>query len=91
VIRTIAEVQDGAVKGSVDPLTTPAVYAIAGLDTLGTTYADATGNFLIRGLAPGTYDVVLVPNSNYVTITKDDVSVSLGEVTDIGAVIITEQ
>jgi hypothetical protein len=91
VIRTITEAQDGAIKGTVDPLTTPAVYAISGLDTLGTTFADSTGTFLIRGLAAGTYDVVLVPNSNYVTTTKDDVSVTLGSVTDLGAVTINEQ
>lgn len=91
VIRTIAEAQDGAIKGSVDPLTTPAIYAISGLDTLGTTFADANGNFLIRGLASGTYDVVLVPNSNYMTATKDDVSVSLGQVTDVGTVLIDEE
>jgi hypothetical protein len=91
VIRTIAEAQDGAIKGSVDPLTTPAIYAISGLDTLGTTYADATGNFLIRGLASGTYDVVLEPNSEFVTTTKEDVSVTLGSVTDVGVVVINEQ
>jgi hypothetical protein len=90
VIRTITEAQDGAIKGTVDPLTTPAIYAISGLDTLGTTYADETGNFLIRGLAAGSYDVVFEPNSNYVKTTSEDVTVTLGEVTDLGAVVINE-
>jgi hypothetical protein len=91
VLRTITEAQDGAIKGSVDPLTTPAIYAIDGLDTLGTTFSDATGAFLIRGLPQGTYNVVFVPNSNYSTTVKNDVSVTLGSVTDLGVVEINEQ
>ncbi len=91
VIRTITEAQDGAIKGTVDPATTPAIYVISGLDTLGTTYADETGKFLVRGLAPGTYDVVFEPNSSYTKMTEEDVDVSLGVVTDLGAVVINEQ
>ena len=92
VIRTITEAQDGAIKGIVSPKeSTPAVYAIDGLDTLGTTFADSTGRFLIRGLPAGTCDVHFVPNSQYQSTIKENVSVSLGSVTDIGAVTIDPQ
>jgi hypothetical protein len=87
VIRTITEAQDGAIRGAVDPVaSTPAVYAIAGTDTVGTTFTDDSGKFLIRGLAAGTYKVVFVPNSDYSVTTKENVAVTLGNVTDLGVV-----
>jgi hypothetical protein len=87
VIRTVPTAVDGAIKGSVDPIeATPAVYVIDGLDTLATSYADNNGQFLLRGLAAGTYKVVIIPRNEFVTVTKEDVSVTLGEVTDIGTI-----
>jgi hypothetical protein len=89
VIRTIAEAQDGAIKGIVIPAaSTPAVYAIVGQDTVGTTYADAQGRFLIRGLSTGTYNVSFAPNFNYLSTTKSGVQVTVGNVTDIGTITI---
>ncbi len=89
VIRTITEAQDGAIKGSVTPLdSTPAVYAINGTDTVATTYTDEAGKFLLRGLDAGSYKVVFLPNSQYDTLTMDNVGVTIGNVTDVGAVTI---
>lgn len=89
VIRSIAEAQDGAIKGIVTPAaSTPAVYAIVGQDTVGTTYADSEGRFLIRGLSTGTYDVSFAPNFNYLSTTKSGVQVTVGNVTDVGTVTI---
>jgi hypothetical protein len=82
VIRSIAEAQDGAIKGIVEPIeSTPAIYAINGTDTVGTTYTDDAGKFLLRGLPEGTYKVVFLPNSSYDTLVKENVSVTLGNVT----------
>lgn len=87
VIRTITEAQDGAIKGTVAPAeSTPAIYAIAGSDTVGTTYADASGKFLLRGLSAGSYKVVFIPNSAYDTLVREDVSVAVGSVTELGVV-----
>jgi hypothetical protein len=87
VIRTITEAQDGAIKGNVTPKeTTPAIYAISNSDTIATTYSDSTGHFLLRGLPSGTYEVVLIPNSSYEPVTKSNVSVQIGNVTDLGTV-----
>lgn len=89
VIRSIAEAQDGAIRGIVTPAaSTPAVYAIVGQDTVGTTYADSEGRFLIRGLSTGTYDVSFAPNFNYLSTTKSGVQVTVGNVTDVGTVTI---
>lgn len=88
VIRTIVEAQSGAIKGQVNPAeSTPAIYAISGTDTLGTTFTDETGQFLIRGLAPGSYNISFAPNSDYTAKTVEGVAVVLGEVTDMGNVV----
>jgi hypothetical protein len=88
VIRTIVEAQSGAIKGQVNPIeSTPAIYAISGTDTVGTTFTDETGQFLIRGLAPGSYDISFAPNSAYTSKTVQDVAVVLGEVTDMGDIV----
>jgi len=91
VIRTIPEAQDGAIKGVVSPVTaTPAVYAIKETDTLAAAYTDATGHFLLRGLEAGTYTVSFAPNSDFESTQKENVSVVIGQVTDLGTVQIPE-
>lgn len=89
VIRTITEAQDGAVKGIISPKeSTPAIYAIMNSDTLGTSYSDSTGYFLIRGLPAGTYKIGFAPQEGYVPAEKTDVTVQIGNVTDLGVVVI---
>jgi hypothetical protein len=91
VIRTITAAQDGAIKGVVSPKeSTPAVYAIIGPDTLATTFADSTGAFLLRGLDAGAYTVSVAPNSNYVGVQKEGVTVTLGHITDVGVIALPE-
>ena len=86
VIRVISQALTGAIKGLVTPaISTPAVYAIMGSDTLATTYADSvSGKFLLQGLNAGTYLVSFAPKSGYLPLTKDNVSVAVGNVTDLG-------
>lgn len=88
VIRTIVEAQSGAIKGIVSPVeASPAIYAIIGSDTLGTTFADeATGKFLIDGLHAGTYKVTVEPKAGFRAAVKETVSVTIGNVTDLGTV-----
>jgi hypothetical protein len=91
VIRTITEAQSGAIRGEVDPKeATPAIYAINGTDTLGTTFSDSTGHFLLRGIPAGTYELHFVPNSSYKFVEKEGVNVQVGVVTDVETVIIPE-
>jgi hypothetical protein len=88
VIRAIAEAQSGAVKGVVFPLaSSPAVYAIAGADTVGTAFADQlTGRFLIKGLAAGTYKITFQPATGFAVAVKENVEVTVGNVTDLGII-----
>jgi hypothetical protein len=99
VIRTITEATSGAIKGMTSPVeSTPAVYAIVAStvgtedpDTVATAYTDANGNFLLRGVAPGTYVVTFEPNDQFKPTIKADVNVTLGSVTDVGTVTIEHQ
>jgi hypothetical protein len=90
VIRAITEATSGAIKGMVSlPESTPAVYAIIDPDTLGTTFADSTGAFFIRGLPAGLYRVSFAPATGYTIEDKTSVPVTLGNVTDVGVVVAT--
>ncbi|MBX2969993.1 MAG: DUF4382 domain-containing protein [Cyclobacteriaceae bacterium] len=93
VIRTITEATSGAVAGTVsEPLSKPAVYAIIANDTLGTTFANDEGKFMIKGLQPGTYTISFSPATGYSIEDIADVDVTLGNVTNLGEVaVITEQ
>ena len=87
VIRTYTEAQDGAIKGVVTPVESlPAVFAINGVDTVASTYADEAGKFLLQGVPAGTYIVSFDPKDGFDPFQKTDVSVSTGTVTDLGIV-----
>lgn len=91
VIRTITEAQNGAIKGEIEPKeSNPAIYAIAEEDTVGTTYSDSTGHFLLRGIPAGAYTLVFAPASEYKTVEKSPVTIQTGVVTDVGLVEIPE-
>jgi hypothetical protein len=85
VIRTIVEAKSGAIKGILNPVQQSAVYAIVGTDTVGT-YTSADGSFLIKGLAAGTYKVVLEPGKELPNETIENVGVVIGTVTNVGTV-----
>jgi hypothetical protein len=87
VIRTIVEATSGAIKGVVDPKeSNPAVYAINGQDTLGTTYPDSVGHFLLRGIPSGSYSIHFIPASGFEPVIKESVTVQTGVVTDLGTI-----
>ena len=89
VIRVITEATSGGIKGSVSiPESTPAVYAIIDLDTLGSSFADSTGAFFIQGLPAGSYRVSFSPAAGYTIGDKTSVPVTLGNITDLGVVIV---
>jgi len=92
VIRAITEATSGAIKGEIsNPEAKPAVYAIIADDTLGTTFANSEGKFLIKGLQPGTYTVSFSPATGYAIEDKTGVSVTLGNVTNLGEIIVSNE
>jgi hypothetical protein len=90
VIRAISEATSGAIKGSVDtPESTPAVYVLNGLDTVGSSFADSTGMFMIKGVPAGTYTVSFAPATGYSIASVENVNVTLGNVTNLGTLTVT--
>jgi hypothetical protein len=90
VIRAIAQALDGGIKGMVTPVAAnPAVYAITGTDSI-STYTDAAGNFLIKGLASGSYSVYFAPATGYNDTTVTGVTVTHGVITDLGLIQLSE-
>jgi hypothetical protein len=88
VIRTSTVATSGAIKGVVSPVSQhPAIYAVTGTDSIGT-YPDVNGNFMIKGLSAGTYNVVFVPAPPLSIKVVNSVGVSIGTVTDMGTVTI---
>lgn len=86
VIRTFHEASTGAMKGLVMPLEAKStVKAIAGTDTLATIPSD-DGKFMFKGLAPGSYKVVIEPIAGYEPKTIDNREVIVGKVTDLGTI-----
>jgi hypothetical protein len=92
VIRSIVQAKSGSIKGMVSPpASKPAIYALMGSDTIGTTFADTTsGQFLLKGLAAGTYTVTFAPMTGYLPTSRDSVSVTVGNATDLGTVTISQ-
>ena len=85
VIRTVVEAQSGAITGTVTPVEAlPAVFAIAEDDTVATGYADESGHFLLRGVPAGVYTVSFDPKDGFNDAQKENVTVTIGNVTDIG-------
>jgi len=88
-IRTVLTATSGAIKGTVTPTEAhPNIQAIMGNDTI-TTYPDAEGKFLFRGLSAGTYKVLFVPAAGYQELVKEGVVVTIGNTTDLQTITIT--
>ena len=89
VIRALSEATSGAISGVALPLlATPAVFVIHGSDTVATTYTNDLGNFLVQGVPAGTYVVSFSPKVGYASQQRENVVVTIGNVTDLGVITI---
>lgn len=95
VIKASMEALNGAIKGSVDPVDANVViYALQGQgeeqDTITSTFPDGAGEFMLRGIPEGTYDISFDLDDEDTLLDQliDGVNVSIGEVTDMGAVVL---
>lgn len=90
VINEVENAQTG-IRGELQAAGHAAVMISNGVVNL-STYADASGNFLAEGLAPGTYTLTVFPTPAEVlaglpaTYTIENVVVTEGDVTSIGSV-----
>ena len=89
VIRATIEAATGSIEGSVVPanVETEVKAWVDGVE-IASTNTDDMGNFLLIGLAPGTYTLTLTPNpeSGLEAATVEDVDVSLETITDVGVI-----
>lgn len=92
VIRASNEALTGNIGGVVSPIEArAAVFAIAGEDTLSSTYAnEESGEFLLVGLEDGTYDVSVEPREEgFGSEYLENVEVTVGETTDLETIELT--
>lgn len=85
VVRGITVATSGLISGTVLPLGAhPEVLVIRGLDTVGTVADVLTGKYTVGGLAAGSYSVKYAPVTGYRDSTVTNVSVVLGQNTNLG-------
>lgn len=91
VLRVISEATSGSIIGSITPVASnPAIYAILDTDTIASTFPDQTGKFLLKALKIGSYTVSFEPADGYLSKEIQNVSVTIGNVTNLGPLIIEE-
>ena len=81
VIRVFTEAITGSIEGVVQPPEArPTVLAIGPMDDTTTVFTDTiTGQFMIRGLAAGLYDLEFQPDIAYADTTLVDIEVFAGQ------------
>jgi hypothetical protein len=89
VLHVISAATSGSVHGTiVTTLALPATISATNNAT-STTYTavtDANGNFLLRGLPSGTYSVTITPEAPLPATTINNVSVTIGTLTELGPI-----
>jgi len=87
VIRVVSTATTGSIHGNVaTALALPAtISAVEGLNTF-TSVTDTNGYFLMQGIPAGTYSVTITPQTPYVALTIPNVSVTVGNMTELGAI-----
>ncbi|HEX5652312.1 MAG TPA: DUF4382 domain-containing protein [Chitinophagaceae bacterium] len=92
VLRTFTEATSGAIKGNVQPAAAQAViYAInAALDSLSAIPDPVTGDYLVRGVPAGTWNISADGNNGYMDQIVNNISVSLGQVTTVDTITLVQ-
>jgi hypothetical protein len=86
VVKAVNVDHCGSVKGKVTPsLSSPVVYAISGKDTT-SVFPNPDGDFMIRGLYPGTYKIMAHPNLPYQDAIVPNVNVQAAGTKDVGII-----
>jgi hypothetical protein len=85
VIRTIETAISGAVKGTITPIGTLA-FVMANSNISYSSNVNAAGEFLLMGLPPGTYSVVVSPALPLAPVTISNVNVTVGVTTNLGTI-----
>ena len=93
VVRATAEAITGNISGTISPAEARAmITAEAGDEIVSTTYADEeTGEFTLVGLEDDSYTITVEPREDgYESEERDNVEVMIGEVTNLGEIVLSE-
>src|SRR5688572_7114510 len=91
VIRTFTEATSGAIKGVVLPAAAdPWIHAVMGTDSISAIPDAVTGQYLIRGVPAGTWNVVGDGKNGYNDQTINNINVILGQVTVVDTITLTQ-
>lgn len=91
VIRTFTDATSGAIKGVVLPSEANAmIEASNAVSTLHGMPDPVTGEFLIRGVPDGKWNVHIKGSNGYLDQTLNNISVSIGQQTNVGTIILTQ-
>lgn len=84
VIRVFTKAVSGAVKGvSWPPEAKTYISVISASDTVGTSADTVTGEFMVLGIAEGTYEIDFESTVGFKDTTLTDISILFGEVTQL--------
>ncbi len=86
VVRVIETAASGSIKGTVEPLGYIIKVTASGNNITYNTNTTASGQFMLAGIPEGIYSVTFYPPAPLVTVTKPNVRVAVGAVTDLGIV-----
>lgn len=86
MIRVFTEVLTGSVHGIISPPEADSIInLIRPVDTL-STISDTVGNFMFRGLEPGTYSIDILTPVNLSDTTLTGIEIFVGQTTEIDTV-----
>jgi len=84
VLRCVENALSGSIKGNIKPVGVLASITATFNGISYSTNTDIMGNFVIKGLPAGTYEVVITPAFPLTPVTIHNVSVNIGTATDLG-------
>lgn len=90
VLRASLEAASGIISGIVLPVDVAVLITATNGDIETSTFADIEGNFMIAGLPEGVYNLTFTPDENSLLTAQilNNVSVSVGETSDIGTIVL---
>ncbi|WP_111668991.1 DUF4382 domain-containing protein [Algoriphagus litoralis] len=89
VLRAFLEQSQG-LQGQVLPIEAqPIQVTVSGGGQVYDSFVSESGNYVLQGIAPGTYTITFTPNEAYNPVTVADVLVEAGKLTSVPAVTLT--
>jgi hypothetical protein len=88
VIRVTTEATSGAIIGKIMPFEYIANVSAFNLTDTISTHTDSVGKFMLKGVLPGSYKLVVTPDtlSGFTPKELENVNVTLGNITDVGTI-----